>query len=782
MFDSKADTLIFLNKKLTKSIIPLTYIFSISDWKKSQKNILKIIKKKFKSLIAIRSSASDEDTFTSSNAGKYSTYLNIDSKNLKLVKKRILEVIRSYGKNKSKNSKILIQEMIKDVDASGVIFNRDMSSGLNYYVINYDDISKRTDTVTSGNTKNSNRVLYIFKERLSNVNSYRFRNLLLAIKEIEEIFRNIPLDIEFVITKKLKVYILQVRPLIVRKKISNSYQSKVYKTLVNFEKKFYIRSKLWNSVYSQMSDWNPVEIIGKFPNFLSFTLYKDLILDFVWINARKLMGYSHNFKNKTLMSQFLGQPYIDVKKSFISFLPHKTPRKKQNKLINYYLQKLLKNPHLHDKIEFEIAINSFIFDFNQRFTQLNKNLLSKVDINILKDSYKKIFIKNLNPKSVGSIQYNLNKLEYLESLYQSEDYKKIKLIEIIKNTKKYGTLPFSIFARHAFIAENLLRSLERLKLLNYDDISIFKQNIETVTSKFVGECQKLSKNSIKFKDFLDEFGHLRPGTYDINSGDYRSYKKNFFIQKGNEKKNRKLFKLSFIKKKKILLLLKKNSINLNLDQLFNYIKQSIQLREYSKFLFTKKTNLILNKIVLIGKENNLTKKQLSNLSIHDLLSLEKKKIFKKDILFKIKSKMSEYKVYLDLKLPMIVKDKKDIFVIPYQISSPNFIGKKKVSSKLLYLKKNLRGNIKILEKKIVLIENADPGFDWIFNSNIKGLLTRYGGANSHMAIRCNELGIPAAIGIGDKIFEEIKIQKELQLDCKLKTIKYNLNTNYVNQF
>ena len=46
MFDSKADTLIFLNKKLTKSIIPLTYIFSISDWKKSQKNILKIIKKK----------------------------------------------------------------------------------------------------------------------------------------------------------------------------------------------------------------------------------------------------------------------------------------------------------------------------------------------------------------------------------------------------------------------------------------------------------------------------------------------------------------------------------------------------------------------------------------------------------------------------------------------------------------------------------------------------------------------------------------------------------------
>ena len=44
-----------------------------------------------------------------------------------------------------------------------------------------------------------------------------------------------------------------------------------------------------------------------------------------------------------------------------------------------------------------------------------------------------------------------------------------------------------------------------------------------------------------------------------------------------------------------------------------------------------------------------------------------------------------------------------------------------------------------LKNKIILIENADPGYDWIFSHKIIGLVTKYGGANSHMTIRCSEL-------------------------------------------
>ena len=75
-----------------------------------------------------------------------------------------------------------------------------------------------------------------------------------------------------------------------------------------------------------------------------------------------------------------------------------------------------------------------------------------------------------------------------------------------------------------------------------------------------------------------------------------------------------------------------------------------------------------------------------------------------------------------------------------------------------------------LKNKIILLENADPGFDFIFSNNIKGLITKYGGANSHMSIRCFELEIPAAIGVGDIIYEKIKNSKRINLDCNMQQI------------
>ena len=78
---------------------------------------------------------------------------------------------------------------------------------------------------------------------------------------------------------------------------------------------------------------------------------------------------------------------------------------------------------------------------------------------------------------------------------------------------------------------------------------------------------------------------------------------------------------------------------------------------------------------------------------------------------------------------------------------------------------------KKIENNLVLTENADPGFDWIFQKNIKGLITKYGGANSHMTIRCAELDIPAAIGVGEKKFNElIRENNQIELDCSTKNI------------
>ena len=69
----------------------------------------------------------------------------------------------------------------------------------------------------------------------------------------------------------------------------------------------------------------------------------------------------------------------------------------------------------------------------------------------------------------------------------------------------------------------------------------------------------------------------------------------------------------------------------------------------------------------------------------------------------------------------MITNKNDFFIASILLSKPNFITKKIV-----------KGNLKFITTKkldisnnIILIENADPGFDWIFIQN-KGLITKYG--------------------------------------------------------
>ena len=76
-----------------------------------------------------------------------------------------------------------------------------------------------------------------------------------------------------------------------------------------------------------------------------------------------------------------------------------------------------------------------------------------------------------------------------------------------------------------------------------------------------------------------------------------------------------------------------------------------------------------------------------------------------------------------------------------------------------------------LKNKIICIKSADPGYDYLFSKRIGGLITCYGGANSHMAIRCAEMGVPAAIGCGESSFSNYCKAKKIEIDAANKQIK-----------
>jgi phosphohistidine swiveling domain-containing protein len=91
-------------------------------------------------------------------------------------------------------------------------------------------------------------------------------------------------------------------------------------------------------------------------------------------------------------------------------------------------------------------------------------------------------------------------------------------------------------------------------------------------------------------------------------------------------------------------------------------------------------------------------------------------------------------------------------------AQPNFVTQQTFSGDLVGVSVSLEG-------KAILIESADPGYDWVFLHGIGALITCWGGANSHMAVRCKELGIPAAIGVGEVIFTRLQKGSVVYLDC-----------------
>ena len=52
--------------------------------------------------------------------------------------------------------------------------------------------------------------------------------------------------------------------------------------------------------------------------------------------------------------------------SFNSFIPADLNEKLAGKLVDYYIDRLLKEPTLHDKVEFEIVLSCYTLDFPER--------------------------------------------------------------------------------------------------------------------------------------------------------------------------------------------------------------------------------------------------------------------------------------------------------------------------------------------------------------------------------------------------------------------------------
>jgi phosphohistidine swiveling domain-containing protein len=347
---------------------------------------------------------------------------------------------------------------------------------------------------------------------------------------------------------------------------------------------------------------------------------------------------------------------------------------------------------------------------------------------------------------------------------------------LLDDARKLGTPQFSRMARLAFIGNQYLKGLVASGVIDQGDAENYFSSIETVASNLNTDFTRVITKQLSLKEFNNIYGHLRPGTYNINNLPYYKMPNYFNLESGLDKtaysdKKKKYDSKKF--KDNIEQYLKKFEISISTDFLLRFIEETTKYRESFKFEFTKNLSLAIEWLAEIGNEFGFSREQLSLLTVESLKGVSSStplpeifELWESQIEGrKLKHNISNY-----VTLPSLIFEKDDLEFVEFRAAIPNFITSKKIMSELIDAESLASDEYDNIFNKIVLLEKADPGFDWIFSKNISGLITKFGGAASHMAIRCAEFGIPAAIGCGDILYNRLKTAKVVDLDCKNKLL------------
>jgi len=760
-FRSKAETLEALAPLLGAArILPLFHV-SVAEWRADGAGTLaRLAELDWASRpLIVRSSAAGEDGAEQSLAGKF---LSVPDTNTDTLSQVMEQVAASYGAAAERDpdaDRILIQPMLADVVQSGVAFTRDPSTGSPYLVINGAD-GADTALVTSGREGKT----WTHTHWLGGPEPFEdnIKALLVLSRELTILCSRDALDLEFAFTADGVLWLLQVRPLVVA--------APVIEDIVHTEHMRTVMAKVATAmcphpllhgartVLGVMPDWNPAEMIGVRPTPLALSLYRDLITDGTWAYQRHNYGY-RNLRSFPLLIHLEGQPYIDVRVSFNSFVPRYVDSALAEKLVDWYLERLLTYPALHDKVEFEIVLSAYTFDLPQRLDAMTG--FTADERTALADSLRRLTNRIIH-RETGLWQEDIAKLAVLEERRALILDSRLRLAEkvywLLEDCKRYGTLPFAGLARAGFIAVQMLRSLVVMGVLEQAELDAFMGGLNTVGSELSHDTKALDRGA-----FLAKYGHLRPGTYDIRSPRYDVAPEIYGIgsrRDDGDVRSRPRFGLSLPQMRRIEALLKEHGLDNDVVGLFDFFQAAIEGREKAKFIFTRSLSDALELVAQMGEHHGLSRDDLAFADISVIKELQASSASARVLLGRsIAEGHARYLVTKSLLLPPLITNVGDVWSFRTLDTEPNFVTLGEVTAPVR------TASEVALDGAIVCIPGADPGYDWIFGRNIGGLLTAFGGANSHMAIRAAELGIPAVIGAGEAKYERWSAAGVLRLDC-----------------
>lgn len=777
VLSTKANTLKSLQPLLRKSRIEPMLTFRVSDWSEDRARVLTRVRDAFApGPVVVRSSAINEDTYHRSQAGAYESRVNVALRGGALAR-AIDEVVASYPAkgHGSPLNQVLVQPHTKDVRTSGVVFTREPRTGGHYYVINYDDRTGSTESVTSGV---ESRAIDIAHSAAPARWPKTWRGLLQAVQEIEGIIPATPLDIEFAVDRRGRVTIFQVRPLSVPAAAHVDAEQSA-RAIATARRAFEQASRPVThlagraAVFSDMAFWNPAEIIGDRPRPLAYSLYRHLITDRIWHEALAPLGYA-DVTPAPLMRAFGGKPYIDFRATANALLPATLPRRLREKLLTHYTAMLEAAPELHDKVEFAIIDNCFYFSLDARLAAMRRKGFTAAETAAYRRGLRDVTARAFDrrdaiERDVAESAAALAAARTRAASTPDDAPPQVMLraaLALLDDCRDSGTRPFSLMARLAFVGKRLMRSLVERGWISERDYDAFMDGIRTVATEMCEDDDAVAAGRMTRAAFLETYGHLRPGTYDITSPRYADEPAYFGLERSAAQTGAKRsnpFRLPPAARARIERALTREGFDLRADDLLRFARLAIEARERVKFEFTRNFSLALEMIASAGRALGMSRDDLSYLTVDAL----RRGTGWQEAIVKARA---EGAVDATLSLPPLIVTARDLEIVERPAARPNFVTQRAVRADLITVNGGGAAHGP-LEGKVVLIEQADPGFDWLFTQRIAGLVTKYGGVASHMAIRCAEFGLPAAIGCGDVIYRQLSGARGVLLDCAQRQVR-----------
>ncbi len=590
----------------------------------------------------------------------------------------------SYGKAEPADE-VLIQPMLRDVVRAGVAFSHDPNTAAPYRVINWTE-GDDTAAVTAGLGGRT----YQSAAQSPVPAPPAIAPVIALIEELQARFGDRPIDCEFAVTRMqaasnssgcckcarssfaIRCSRAPTRP----DGCARSQQGASWNAAHPF-----VGGK--RTAYGVMPDWNPAEIIGVRPKPLALSLYRELVTDSIWAYQRHNYGY-RNLRSFPLMPHFFGLPYVDVRLSFNSFIPADLDDGLAGRLADYYIDRLLAEPTLHDKVEFEIVFSCYTLDLPQRLERLSTAGFSPDERTRIADSLRTLTNRIIDSRS-GLWRSDKAKLDTLqtrrEQLLTSANDPLERIYWLLEDGKRYGTLPFAGLARAGFVAIQMLRSLVTTGVFSEADYHAFIGSVSTVSGQLARDRATLDKTT-----FLARYGHLRPGTYDILSPRYDETPDLYFdwSKRPQMTHDSQPFSCTLPQMRQIASLLSEHGLEPDVVGLMDFMQSGIELRELAKFHFTRNLSDAMALIAEVGARYGVSPDDLAYCDISIFREMHVAAVDVEDLLaVAVAQGKKRHRDTERLSLPPLIASPDDVWAFEWPEAQPNYITQKQVTASVV---------------------------------------------------------------------------------------------------